>query len=231
MMVILITISWTLAFILGFAISCLKLLLVTSFHMIHPLDPEQFGKLILVLALMLAFIPNMAKGFYLTLHGIEAAKIVQLITKGLQAQKSIVPYNLFYISFWAALCIIMLVVSVTYIPYKLKIIKNNNISIRTGEVNSMKDNPNFSRLLFVFAVFICGLVSLFWHNISSVGNTSYQLYVITVIPTTMLLMHALETDSGRCFIEDIANKLFGKKYSSYFSNVVAPSAQEQIRYA
>ena len=44
LIVVLIAAAWTLSFILGFAISALKLLLVTHFHLIFPLDPDLLGR-------------------------------------------------------------------------------------------------------------------------------------------------------------------------------------------
>jgi hypothetical protein len=41
LIVVLIAAAWTLTFVLGFALSGLKLLLVTHFHVVFPVDPEQ----------------------------------------------------------------------------------------------------------------------------------------------------------------------------------------------
>jgi hypothetical protein len=68
--------AWSLAFIQGFSVSCLKLLLVTHFHQVFPLDPDQFGQHLFIVSLALAVIPNSIIGVYVTLQGTPASQFV-----------------------------------------------------------------------------------------------------------------------------------------------------------
>ena len=97
----------------------------------------------------------------------------------------------------------MLIVTVTYIPYKLEHRQNNNASIRVGEANSKKKGPNFKKLLIVFVTFLCGLIATLIYNIGSIAENKsiYPLYITTVAPTSVLLFFALEADIGKYLLK------------------------------
>ena len=223
--VIVISSAWTLAFVLGFAISCLKLLLVTHFHLVHPLDPEQLGRQVFFVALALATIPNSIIGFYLTAHGIEAAKIVQLASKGLHAPGHIIPYIYFYAAFWAVLGIIMLGISAAYIPYKLRNNSINNDSIRVGEVGSVQQGPNLVKLLLVFTIFVLCIIALLAFNLGGSDETTtlYPFYLLTLVPTMVLLWYTLDTSIGKYVLRKICEKRI------YCTSRVSPLAMHQLQ--
>jgi hypothetical protein len=134
--------AWSLTFIQGFSVSFFKLLLVTHFHQMFPLDPDQFGQHIFVMSLAFAAIPNSIIGVYITLQGTPASQFVHFTANMAGTSKGIIPYNFIYTALCAIICVVMLFIAVIYVPLHLKKLKQNNSSIQAGEAFSDKKIPD-----------------------------------------------------------------------------------------
>ena len=128
--VIIVTTIWTLSHILGFAVSFLKLLFVTHFQVVFPLDQDRLGHRVLLLAMAMGVVPNSIAGVYLTLQGSPVSKFAQLTINGSAESQPVIPYNFIYSALWGFLSTIMLSIAVLYIPYRLKINQQNNAAIQ-----------------------------------------------------------------------------------------------------
>lgn len=191
---------------LGFAISCLKLLLVTHFHLVFPQDPDQLGRRIFLLGAVLAVLPNAVIGIHLSLHGMDASKVVQLASKG--SAQSLVPYNFFYVTLWAVLCVIMLLVALTYIPYHLESSRQKIPAIKAAESDTQRKSTSLKKLLLVFSALLCFHVAVIVHNISDLEETDklFPLYLSTGMPTMVLVMFVLEVDIGKYICKTVVEK-------------------------
>ena len=228
MFIIILSCIWTLAFLQGFAISCLKLLLVTHFHVMFPLDPDELGLQIFILSLALAVIPNGLIGVYLTQHESPASKFVHLATTVSDSSPNIIPYNFIYTAFWAISCVTMLVVAVIYIPFHLKKSQQNNAAIQTGEAVSDKKSPNIKKMLLVFVMLFSFVIALIIFNISNISESLDQhfLYILTLLPTMVLFLYTLDADIRTFIIKGIANSHMWLKLTFGISPRITPTESQ-----
>jgi hypothetical protein len=226
--VVIISSSVTLAFILGFAISSLKILLVTQFYFIFLQDPDQLGQRVFKVALTVAAAPIVVIGFYLSFNQINAAQILQLVTENSRPSDGNQGYILGYMIFWAVLCVIMLVIAVYYIPLHIKYIEKNNAAIQAGEANTAKKNPNIKKILFVFIISLCCLVVFFIDSIthSVESRKMFPSYILSLVPNIMLLVFTLEADIVKFVIRTTSIKLYELQICRGCSVRVAPLPQQ-----
>jgi hypothetical protein len=200
---------------------------VVHFDLIHPLDPQTLGKKVLIAAMFVAAVPNSIIGIYLTLHDKAAAKVVLYVTKGQGSKNSVVPYNFLCVAFWAILSISMSLFSIIYIHFKLTKNKINNASIRAGEAQSVKKSPNIMKLFVVFVIFLFGLISLFIYNMIE-NMINFSFYVLTLVPTAVLLFFILEAEIVQYILKKMSNKYSKLKPTFSFTAKVSPQIQSQI---
>ena len=178
---------------LAVAISLSKILLVTHFSAIFRHDPEKLGLYVFIMAAALAFVPTLGICAYQTYQGQLVSKGLAYLTKYLTTNIGF-PYLMFYIIFWTALSIIMLLISLLYIPYYIRKNLNSN-SIQVAEAGHERKQVSIKRILFGFvgsAVPIAAAVIVEMHSIST--RFPPQIYGAVINVNLMLTYFILEKE-------------------------------------
>ncbi len=227
MMVVIISSAIVLAFVLGFAISSLKILLVTQFDLVFLQDPNILGGKVFAVALTVATIPNIIIGFYLYLNGINANQAVKLATGNSGANH--LDYIFVYMTFWAILCVLMLLIAVFYIPHHIRNIQENNAAILAGEAYSEKKNPNLKKLLQVFLIILSIIFVLWIDNIThdAESRTIVPAHIFCLVPTAMLLFFTLDTNVGTFVMKHTSTKILEFQFCRGCIARIAPLPQQQ----
>ena len=208
-MIVIIMSQVILSLIMGFSISSLKLLLITHFHLVFLQEPDQLGWQIFCLAMTLAAVPNIAITILLSAQGISEKKVLQLASGNLEKSQGLHSYYFAYMIFWALLSVLMMLVSICYIPYYVKRSQLNNTSIQAAEASAKYKSPNQKKMLFVFVLSL-GIFIIRQVYVISYGEASIKLfpfYFGTFLPTVVLLVFTINADVCNYFYKVVTTKL------------------------
>jgi hypothetical protein len=198
---------------LFFAISVTKILLVTHFHWIFPVDPSQLGGVIILIAVIVAFLPCAAVCTYETLEG-------SLVTNsaGYLAGVTYCHHGMSFLHkllmFWMLLAFFTLLLTLLYIPHHLE---HQGISqaIQAGECNAPKKEINLKRI-------VLGFFGLIFHLIVAVlGNYTgmYKGFPLNAYSSTtslnlMLIYFVLDKNVLKCIRKEVLKRLM--VFMAYF---------------
>jgi len=214
----------TLVFVLGFAISGLKLLFLTHFDQVFQLEPAQLAHKIFIVSLAVAIVPNMMICVYLAVSGSNDAKFIQVASGNLGSIQSIHSFYTLYVVFWTILSLAMIIISVSYVSYFVKTSQRNNSAIRAAEKNTGRKSPDLKKFLLGSATSL-GFVTARQMYIISWGEHSIHLFPFflpTIVPSIWLVVYALDEDIGNYFCKVLTKKLSSVKIRIWRSHQVAP---------
>jgi len=164
------------------AISVNKLLLVTHFSWIFCWDPSQLGRIIISIAMIVAFLPCTAACIYQTTQNhIMGNMAAYLSGRTFQTTQGINVLTA-YLMLWALLAFCMLIFTLLYIPHYLEKQRLSQ-AIQAGEANVIKKGVNLKRILI-------GSLGIMFHLVlAGVGHATgfYNNLPITALSSTTSL--------------------------------------------
>jgi len=223
----------TLALVLGSALSCLKLLLVTNFNMIFHEDPEQLAMKIFILALSLAAIPNIIIGIYLSVYGINDVKMMQMASGNFGSFQGIHIYHFIYLTCWTFISVFMLAGAIWYIPYHWKARRQNNPSLQAAEAHIENKSLGLKKLLLVFTTGLGFFVTRQALRMMY-GESNVQLFpffVITLMPTVLLFLYTNDNHIRKFAFKIVSSKLSCLFVTNWRSHRVIPISLEEAQSA
>ena len=138
--------------LLSIAISVFKILLITRFSLIFPLDPEVVGRKVLALSSILGSLPSLVITIYQTINGVSSMHLVAYFT-GEQLSRTVNPLPFFIVT------TVLFTVALIMLPVTMLItshfIQNHNSSLSTEIAEQQfKLTISLKRLLLGLVLFL-----------------------------------------------------------------------------
>jgi hypothetical protein len=181
------------------AISVMKILLVKRFQWIFPHDPYQMSKVILVVAIIVAFFPCVVAGTYETLHWNVMTQTVAY-TSGMTYSHQGISFLQKFLMFWILLTILTLILTLLYIPYQLKK-QGLSQAIQAGESNAQRKEVNLKRILLGSFGALCHIIIAVISNFTGQNKGLPILFYSSTISLNITLIYFIAEDNVLKFLK------------------------------
>jgi hypothetical protein len=190
------------------ATSISKILLVTHFNKIFPMDPELIGSRILRIGLLLSFIPSVIYCSYQTYQEQMMISFVAYLTNSKEVSTPPVPHMAIYIVFWIILCILSMLVAVFGIPYYIQHYLSST-TLQVAEAQSiLRKEINLKRILLsmVWLAIVSASILIVHHYKLGTAHQP-QVYVAVASFNLVLTSFVLQPDVYNCIKRNLAARM------------------------
>lgn len=181
------------------AISIMKILLVTHFEWIFPFDPCKVGKIILIIAVVVAVLPCVAVTTYESQQQHVTTQTVAYLSGMIYCYQGL-PFLQRILGIWILLTIFTVVSTLLYLNRHLKQ-RRISQAIQAGESNVPGKDVNLKKILLVTIGVLCHVTIAVINNFLDQNKSLPIVFFSSTISLNMALIYFIAEDNVWRFVK------------------------------